>query len=231
MFPPSVFHVIFTSSEMISTFGTYFQVGLKNFVSQMPGGITEEAVKRDNASNVKSKARSDLKKGLYVGSGRYLPDDPSSMELLAVKKTGRDSSLTGGFAGGEVGLRQFVETGEVPFAPEGSGRKQQSPLIVAGIVSAAAVIGGIILSDASDFSEVFFSKIVSSDAANGLDDNTKNFLKLALLLAGTGGVYLGGRAVIGKVTRNMAEGAQKLLTLTAFWLCVLFAVKIILDSP
>jgi hypothetical protein len=40
--------------------------------------------------------------GIYVGKGRYLRSDPESKEVRAALATGRDSALTGGFAGGEV---------------------------------------------------------------------------------------------------------------------------------
>lgn len=42
---------------------------------------------------------------LYVGQGKYIPDDQDGF----VSKTGRDSTLVGGFAGGEKGLWQYRE--------------------------------------------------------------------------------------------------------------------------
>ena len=42
---------------------------------------------------------------LYVGAGKYIPDDQEGF----VSKTGRDSTLVGGFAGGEKGLWQYRE--------------------------------------------------------------------------------------------------------------------------
>jgi hypothetical protein len=42
---------------------------------------------------------------LYVGQGKYIPDDQEGF----VSKTGRDSTLVGGFAGGEKGLWQYRE--------------------------------------------------------------------------------------------------------------------------
>ena len=43
------------------------------------------------------------KDSLYIGKGRYSEFDPKNKERVAMKMTGRDSELTGGFAGGEVG--------------------------------------------------------------------------------------------------------------------------------
>ena len=42
---------------------------------------------------------------LYVGQGKYIPDDQEGF----VSKTGRDSTLVGGFAGGEKGLWKYRE--------------------------------------------------------------------------------------------------------------------------
>ena len=42
---------------------------------------------------------------LYVGQGKYIPDDQEGF----VSKTGRDSNLVGGFAGGEKGLWKYRE--------------------------------------------------------------------------------------------------------------------------
>ena len=51
--------------------------------------------------------------------------------------------IVGGFAGGEQGVRQFVEEGTIKLADR--SRRQQSPLIIAGIVAAAGTLGGLFL--------------------------------------------------------------------------------------
>ena len=188
---------------------------------------------KTSSEKASSKGRSDVKKGLYVGSGRYLPDDPKSNKLRAVKQTGRDSPLTGGFAGGEIGLQKYVETGEVPFAPEGSRRRQQSPLIIAGIVSAAAVTGGVLLTDVSDFGESLFRAILTSDSQGGvaLSEDTKTLLQIALIVSGVAFLLVGTRALVKNVQQNVSEGAEKLVKFSLFWLVVFFIGKLILDSP
>lgn len=185
------------------------------------------------AKTSESKAAPAKKGGLYVGKGRYLPYDPKSNESQVVKATGRDSSLVGGFAGGEVGLRQYIEVGEVPFAPDGVRRRQQSPLIIAGIVSIAAVTGGILLTDISDVGErlVTGTTSVSPAALAGLDENTKLLLETAVLLVGVVATVVGGRALVGSLTSSIREGAARLTTLAAFWVVVFIAARFILDSP
>ena len=172
------------------------------------------------------------KTALYVGKGRYLPFEAANNEARTIKGTGRDSNLTGGFSGGEVGLRQYVETGKVPYAPEGSTKQQQSPLIVAGILSASAVTGGILLNDVSVVGErvVSGSTGASPAALAGLDENTKLLLETAVLLVGIVTTVVGGRAVVGSLTSSIKEGAVKLATLSLFWVVVFIAARFILDA-
>lgn len=56
------------------------------------------------------------------------------------------NELTGGFAGGELGLQAFKEKGDVPIAPSGQGTRQNSPLITAFVLGLAATGGGLLLS-------------------------------------------------------------------------------------
>ncbi|KAL4543862.1 hypothetical protein Ndes2437B_g01673 [Nannochloris sp. 'desiccata'] len=207
------------------------EVGLKQFVSELDEG-DKKYKKEEKASNSKASPTNKSKNSLYVGKGRYLPYDPANNEAVIIKTTGRDSNLTGGFSGGEAGLRRFVETGEVPFAPEGSRRKQQSPLIVAGIISASAVTGGLLLNDAGDIGERFISGSTGASPAAlaGLDENTKLLLETAVLLVGVVATVVGGRAVVGNLTNNLKEGATRLAVLAMFWVAVFIAARFILDS-
>lgn len=149
-----------------------------------------------------------------------------------MKTTGRDSTLTGGFSGGEVGLRKFVETGEVPFAPDGSRRRQQSPLIVAAVLSASAVTGGLLLNDVSSVGEQFVTGATgaSPSALAGLDENTKLILETAVLLFGIVATVVGGRALVGNITSSVKDGAARLATLAVFWVAVFIAARFVLDS-
>lgn len=206
------------------------QVGLKQFVSDIgPDAKAAKAIKESQSKASPKKSKDSL----YVGKGRYLPYDPASNESLVVKSTGRDSRLVGGFAGGEVGLRKYVETGNVPFAPEGSRSRQQSPLITAAVISAAAVTGGILLTDVSDVGEQVLSgsTSVSPSALAGLDENTKLLLETAVLLVGVVASIVGGRTIVGSLTSSIRDGAARLVTLAAFWVVVFIAARFILDSP
>ncbi len=56
------------------------------------------------------------------------------------------ANVAGGFAGGEVGVKQFVEKGDVKLRKPGQpGPKQFSPLTLAGYVALAGAVGGVVL--------------------------------------------------------------------------------------
>ena len=205
------------------------QVGLKQFVAKLPEDAKK--VKAEAKKNTLASPQNKGKNGLYVGNGNYLPYDASSNQAVVIKTTGRDSTLTGGFSGGEVGLRKYVETGEVPFAPEGSRSRQQSPLIIAGVLSASAVAGGLLLNDIGEVGEQLVGETgVSPAALSGLDENTKLMLETAVLLVGVVATVVGGRALVGNLTNSIKDGAAKLATLAVFWVAVFVAARFILDS-
>lgn len=69
-----------------------------------------------------------------MGKGRYIKDN--------AQKYPDRTPLTGGFAGGERGLKTFVETGDIPMAPPGTTKSPaSSPVFVAILVGAAGLLG------------------------------------------------------------------------------------------
>ncbi|GAB4818960.1 hypothetical protein N2152v2_006006 [Parachlorella kessleri] len=157
--------------------------------------------------------------------GRVIKDD--------ARKYPERNELTGGFAGGELGLKKFVELGDVPIAEPGSrGRGQgQSPLFIAGLLGGAATVGGLLLFDVAETGEQALQVSAPSVAVAGLDDNTKLLLQAAVVLAGLTGVVAGGRAVVGAAANSVKESAIKLGTLAVFWVSVFLAAQFVLSSP
>ena len=85
--------------------------------------------------------------------GRVIVDDPA---LYPGKEDlGFFNGATGGFAGGEKGVRMLVDKGELKLRPPGdlSRKRQVSSLALGAFVVAAAAGGGIILTDAIDLGE------------------------------------------------------------------------------
>eukprot|EP01025_Chloroclados_australasicus_P050097 TRINITY_DN5726_c0_g1_i1.p1 TRINITY_DN5726_c0_g1~~TRINITY_DN5726_c0_g1_i1.p1 ORF type:complete len:190 (-),score=15.24 TRINITY_DN5726_c0_g1_i1:163-732(-) len=67
---------------------------------------------------------------IYTGKGNYVRDD--------AQKYPSRTAVTGGFAGGERGVRKFVAEGDIQFEDE--FRPQNSPLIVALAMSGVAIV-------------------------------------------------------------------------------------------
>ena len=70
----------------------------------------------------------------------FCPCPCTSADWVLLSSAG---GIVGGFAGGEQGVRQFVEEGTIKLADR--SRRQQSPLLIAGIVAAAGTLGGLLL--------------------------------------------------------------------------------------
>lgn len=212
------------------------EVGLKSFVKELSaqGAISKKADQSKPAHTPKpiASGRDDI----YIGfskeddrtgkKGRFLRDD--------AKKYPQRDSLTGGFAGGELGLKKFVETGDVPIA-EGPGgiRQGQSPLITAAIVSIAGTVGASLVNGASNVGEKVVSETtgVSPDALSSLDDNTKLLLEIAVLGFGILGTGLAAKSIFGGVANNLKSYVTKLVTLGVFWIAVFVAAKFVIEAP
>jgi hypothetical protein len=64
------------------------------------------------------------------------------------------AGATGGFAGGEAGLKQFVATGELKLRdPSQPAQRQTSPVAVAGLLVAGGAGGGLLLNQFFDAGE------------------------------------------------------------------------------
>lgn len=64
------------------------------------------------------------------------------------------AGATGGFAGGEAGLKQYVATGEVKLRdPNQPKLRQTSPVAIAGLLVAAGAGGGLLLNELTEVGE------------------------------------------------------------------------------
>lgn len=218
------------------------EVGLKQFVQDYEKSLASPPP--SSKLPVKEKPVKPIGKGsdtIYIGhektdfegkrqgvQGRVIKDD--------ARKYPERTELTGGFAGGELGLKKFVELGDVPIAEPGSSgvRQGQSPLIIAGLLGGAATVGGLILMDAAETGEQVLNSVPALDAVKattgGLDENTKTLLQAFVLLAGLTGVVAGGRVIVSAAANSIKEGAVKLGTLAVFWVTVFFVAQYVLSS-
>jgi len=77
-----------------------------------------------------------------------------SCRLCVVALSPPTAGATGGFAGGEKGLKQYIATGEVQLRdPSQPSSGQTSPVAVAGLLVAAGAGGGLLLNNLTDLGE------------------------------------------------------------------------------
>ncbi|PSC72158.1 hypothetical protein C2E20_4510 isoform A [Micractinium conductrix] len=201
--------------------------GLKEFVAatqrekELNGAPAKKAGKAARAPQPIAKGSDTI----YLGNGRTIVDD--------AKKYPERNELTGGFAGGELGLQYFKEKGDVPIAPEGQGTKQSSPLITAFVLGLAATGGGLLLSTIEDVAVKGTdgaAPAVAIAGSLGLDEKTKAMLTAGILLVGVLGTVAGAQVMLDSMAAKMRAGASKLAILGAFWTVVFLAAKLVLDS-
>lgn len=170
-------------------------------------------------------------------AGRYIQDDPN--KYPAKENMGPFSGVTGGFAGGEAGLQQFLEDGEVKFRdPNETGSRNFSILAFAGFFAVVTTVGGVLLTDVVDFGEVEVKEGVSNASAqfqqltSAPSGGTDSKLLLEVVL-GLFGVTATGviirtvlKGIAGKVTRSSLNIAK----LAVFWAGVFIAARFILES-
>lgn len=131
------------------------ELGLKQFVeeynrakanpppsSQLKLGRDPKPISRGADPIYLGFGKTDIEDRRAGAKGRVIKDD--------ARKYPQRDAVVGGFAGGELGVKTFVEVGDVPLAESAKRRRQQSPLIVAGLVSLAATIGGLLLTEAGE---------------------------------------------------------------------------------
>ncbi|EFN54801.1 hypothetical protein CHLNCDRAFT_52757 [Chlorella variabilis] len=200
--------------------------GLKEFVAAYQREVELNGAPKKEAKPVR--APQPIAKGsdtIYLGNGRVIKDDASKYPTR--------NELTGGFAGGELGLSVFKEKGDVPIAPNGQGTKQSSPLITAFVLGLAATGGGLLL---STIEEVGVSVVengapaINATASLGLDEKTKVFLTAAIFLTGVIGTVAGAQVLLDTMASKIRSGASKIAVLGAFWVVVFLAAKVVLEG-
>jgi len=236
--------------------------GLRKFIEEFEEQPTpekkeavKEAAKKDpNVVSIKFKGRKveARKQGegsdpIYIGKKK----GGASGELFVLdddrKYPGREnmgplSGVVGGFAGGERGVQQFVEQGDIDVNPP--GRKQASPLVFAIIVAAVGTIGGILLTDVEEAGEVAIQAAERGElgqdiqrvgdsilaSSTGMDDRTKLILEVLL---GAGSLILLvtlGKSAAQSAASGVKDGANKLISFAAFAAAFGLAFKFVLEN-
>lgn len=205
------------------------EVGLKQFAAEAATGVDAGAAR---AAAAPEKAPAKAQGSIYVGNGRFINDDPSK---YADKETlGAFTNVTGGFAGGERGVKAFAASGSLDIAPPGVGRPQFSPLAFAFGLAVVAAGGGVLLNTGVVEVETIAAGGAALPSAPALpaDPTTR-----AALVAGAAGVaalggVLGVRAAVAgakaraaSVAASVADGAKA----AAFWVALFVAAKLVIE--
>ena len=158
---------------------------------------------------------------------KYLKDDerlyPGKEDL------GGFLGATGGFAGGEVGLKRFAESGDIDIRDEedSRGRRQpQSPLVVAFGLGGLAAFGSIILDLPEETGGL---PKINTEVLNagGIDP------QVALSVAGgLGALAIGGYALTQakKMTAKVVENTKKVAVTTIFLVVTAKLAEIVLKN-
>lgn len=222
------------------------EVGLKAFTADnKPEPAADSSESSGNKNVVDSKfsgkdvVAEKLGEGedtLYIGYNPRSPDDIKARKEGAMGKfviadaaqypSKEDlgfGEVTGGFAGGEKGLKQFVEKGKIEFLDPSQRSREWSPIVVATIVAGAGSLGTILLSGAFDLSNGIINKNVLE---NAMDEKTRTIFQVALGLLAVAWIgstaFATFRAIKEKVEIGK-EGVIKVGATVAFWIVVLVA--------
>lgn len=197
------------------------EVGLRKFLES----ATLKDQEKDNESAARNAAtRSAARKPAGREAAAQKPTDPQMYPSKTI--------LSGGFAGGERGLQQFVEEGEISFADQGSS--QYSPLTVALVVSVGITAAALLLNAEVEQGEQALGPItIPRIKSLNIGAATVPLVQAAAI----------GLAVLGLVTgsgilaRKIGEGTNRAAVIVLnggrtiiFWLGLFLAVKIVLDS-
>ncbi|MEW5303232.1 MAG: hypothetical protein WDW38_001551 [Sanguina aurantia] len=159
--------------------------------------------------------------------GRIILDDASRYPQK--EDLGGLLGATGGFAGGEVGLKSFAATGELRLRKpnEYGAKKQFNPLGLAAILVVGGAGGGVALDLAFNAgSSLVNAKLLSTP----IDDNTKTLLLAAVGLVAVSGLLLAGRAAVISMQEKLNNSVRNVAVTGAFGVLVVLVAIAVLEN-
>lgn len=173
----------------------------------------------------------------------YIVDD--DRKYPQKEDMGGFSGVVGGFAGGERGVQQFVDKGEVSLSE--ASREQGSPLVFAILIAAVGTIGGLLITNVTAAGESALNAVeggqLGTQANNlkvaglslfnssaQLDDSTKILIEVGLFVAGALTTITLGRSAVDSLTTNVRSGFLKSGTLVLFFIAVGVALKFVVEN-
>ncbi|CAG9460567.1 unnamed protein product [Pedinophyceae sp. YPF-701] len=153
---------------------------------------------------------------LYIGNGRFITD--ASYKYGGKEDVGAFPGATGGFAGGERGLQQFLETGDIEFT-DGRPTQGQSPL-AGGFLIAGMGAGLYALSDSVD---------VVGKEATGATAQIPG-VEIGIAVFGVGFLVVLVSVLAKRAASAAAEGIEKGVKVAALITTVAIVAKYIIDN-
>lgn len=243
--------------------------GLQKFIDEFKEDPTDEkknklkkAAKKDpNVVSIKFKGKeveARRREGsgsdaIYIGKRKggpigdadevYIVDD--DRKYPQKEDMGGFAGVVGGFAGGERGVQQFVEKGEVSLSQ--ASKEPGSPLVFAILIAAVGTIGGILITNVTKAGESALTAAengqLSAEMNNlrvagfslfnsnaQIDDNTKIVIEVGLFVAGVLTIITLGRSAVDGLTTNVRTGFLKATTLVLFFAAVGVALKFVVEN-
>ena len=212
----------------------------EEFKKELEASKTKSDVKEPPKKVGKSSPWSKNGEPIYVGFGKDELDLKASGVKGRViyddvaKYPGRDDLLTGGFAGGERGLRAFVETGEIQLRKAGEpGGQGTSPLIVAFIILlSSGALGTFVLTQIYDAEVPPAERIeqlkLQAVSVQGSEELLLYLVSGFAVLA----AIAGGRFLLSSMeakVREAAESARNAAVIAAFAGGVVLATKAVFE--
>lgn len=206
------------------------------------GKLQQKAITEDGEEIYLGFSKSEMEQRKQGGRGRSIRDDPS--RYPDKEDVGILPQVTGGFAGGEMGVKQFVESGDIKLSPK--GKAQFSPVALAIFVIFGVSTGAILLNSGVLLSEQALggggeatsggplAGVLSSSLTDSLvvDEKTKLLLNATFAVLGLGAVLIGGRAVSKRLqesTSQLKDDAVNAAKISVFVLVTLLGVLYVLD--
>lgn len=205
------------------------------------GKVQKKAITEDGEEIYLGFSKSDMDIRKQGGKGRSIRDDPS--RYPDKEDVGILPQVTGGFAGGEMGVKQFVESGDIKLSPKGKPQFSSVALaifVIFGVSTGAILLNsGVMLSEqalggGSEASGGPLTGVLSSSLTNSIvvDEKTKLLLNASFVVLGLGALLLGGRAVskrLSESTTQLKDDAVNAAKISVFVLVVLLGALYVLD--
>ena len=196
------------------------EVGLKDSFNQLEPGQKFKA-KAGKKKKDRAVAATGRKDKIYIGKPKgaatWTEDDlwvKDDVRFYPGKEdVGPFSGAVGGFAGGEVGLKDYFAAGkDLPIAEDGEGGQPQSPLVVGFGLGMVGLLATLVFDNLETLTDpevqaAVAGKVTAFDPQQAFAD--QDFLVKAGLVAGAGAVGVGTvSSAVGQAKRAATEAAS-----------------------